>query len=155
MKAKCQSRRNDIAASIRTALFATFGEERLERVDNITPSLKMAEWKANEKTQTAYHQLFTDHALLTKIGYAVFKQYKSQELPTMHCAYVLAICDILLNPKSSGIKCNDKSVVRRVNVFLVSQALQYFKVEELPLKCFANILLSEPTKAKTQSPRRS
>ena len=117
MKAKCQSRRNDIAASIRTALFATFGEERLERVDNTTPLLKIAKWKANEKTQTAYHQLFTDHALLTKIGYAVFKQYKSQELPTMHCAYVLAICDILLNPKSSDIKCNDKSIVRHVNAF--------------------------------------
>ena len=155
MKAKCRSRRNDIAASIRTALFATFGEDRLECVDNTTPSVKIAEWKASEKTQTAYHQLFTDHALLTKIEYAVFKQYKGQELPTMHCAYMLAICDILLNPKSSGIKCNDKSVVRRVNAFLVSQTLQYFKVEELPLKDFAIIILSEPTKAKIQSRRKS
>ena len=100
-------------------MFAAFGEERLDFVDGTTTSVRLAEWKTSEKTQNAYHELFQNHELLTKIGYAVFKQYKETELPTMHCAYILAICDILLNPKSSGIKCNDKSVVRRVNAFLV------------------------------------
>jgi len=100
-------------------MFATFGEERLEYVDSTTTSLKLAEWKTSEKTQNAYLELFHNHELLTKIGYTAFKQYKESELPTLHCAYILAICDILLNPKSSGIKCNDKSVVRRVNAFLV------------------------------------
>ena len=101
-------------------MFATFSEQRLDFVDNNTSSVKIAEWKTCEKTRAAYVELFTNHELLTKIGYNVFKQYKDKELPTMHCAYVLAICDILLNPKSSGIKCNDKSVVRRVNAFLVN-----------------------------------
>src|SRR3989337_852028 len=100
-------------------MFATFGEQHLDYVDGTTASTKIVEWKTSEKTQAAYHELFQNHELLTKIGFAVFKQYKETELPTMHCAYVLAICDILLNPKSSGIKCNDKSVVRRVNAFLV------------------------------------
>lgn len=100
-------------------MFATFGEQRLDYVDSNTSALKIAEWKMSGKTQAAYHELFQKHELLTKIGYSVFKGYKEKELPTMHCAFVLAICDILLNPKSSGIKCNDKSVVRRVNAFLV------------------------------------
>jgi hypothetical protein len=100
-------------------MFSTFGEHRLEYVDGTTSSVKLAEWKMSEKTQAAYRKLFRNHELLTKIGYAVFKKYKEEELPTMHCAYVLAICDILLNPKSSRIKCNDKSVIRRVNAFLV------------------------------------
>ena len=100
-------------------MFATFGDQRLDYVDGTTPSIKLVEWKTSEKTQAAYRALFSDHELLTKIGYTVFKGYKEKELPTMHCAYVLAICDILLNPKSSGIKCNDKSVVKRVNAFLV------------------------------------
>jgi hypothetical protein len=104
-------------------MFAVFGEQQLERVDNNTSSVKIAEWKQDPKTQAAYQALFTNHDLLTKIGYAVFKQYKNKELPTMHCAFVLAICDILLNPKSSGIKCNDKSVTRRINAFLVSQIM--------------------------------
>jgi hypothetical protein len=101
-------------------MFAAFGEHRLDRVDSSTPAVRLAEWKASEKTKKAYSELFSNHDLLSKIGYGVFKQYKEKELPTMHCAYVLAICDILLNPKSSGIKCNDKSVVRRINAFLVN-----------------------------------
>src|SRR5262249_13557332 len=102
-------------------MFAAFGEQRLDHVDSTTSPLKISEWKSSEKTRTAYKELFSNHELLTKIGHAVFKkQHKEKELPVMHCAYVLSICDILLNPKSSGIKCNDKSVVRRVNAFLVS-----------------------------------
>ena len=100
-------------------MFATFGNERLDFVDGTSTSVKVAEWKTSEKTRNAYHELFHNHELLTKIGYTAFKQYKELEFPMMHCAYILAICDILLNPKSSGIKCNDKSVVRRVNAFLV------------------------------------
>jgi hypothetical protein len=100
-------------------LFAAFGEERLERVDSTTSLAKLAEWKSSEKTKRAYNELFTNQELLSKIGYTVFKTYKEEELPTMHCAYILSICDILLNPKSSGIKCNDRSVVKRVNAFLV------------------------------------
>ena len=91
-------------------MFATFGDEKLERVDSSTSSIKLAEWKTSAKTRVAYNEIFTNHELLTRIGFNVFKQYKEKELLTMHCAYILSICDILLNPKSSGIKCNDKSV---------------------------------------------
>ena len=101
-------------------MFAAFGDNRLDRVDSTTPALRLAEWKASEKIRKAYSELFSNHDLLSKIGYGVFKQYREKELPTMHCAYVLSICDILLNPKSSGIKCNDKSVVRQINAFLVN-----------------------------------
>ncbi len=112
-------------------MFSVFGEQRLEYVDNNTSSVKIAEWKTSEKTRAAYGELFSNHELLTKIGYTVFKQYKEKNLPTMHCAYVLSICDILLNPKSLGIKCNDKSVARRVNAFMVNifagkTTLKYF-----------------------------
>ena len=120
MKAKCRSKRNDIAATIRGAMFAAFGEERLERVDNTTSPVKLAEWKNSERTKKAYEELFSNHDLLSKIGHNVFKSYKEKELPTMHCAYILSICDIVLNPTSSGIKCSDRSVVRRVNAFLVN-----------------------------------
>ena len=120
IKTKCRSKRNDIAANIRNAMFAAFGDEKLERVDSSTSSIKLAEWKTSEKTRLAYGEIFNNHELLTRIGFNVFKQYKKKELPTMHCAYILSICDILLNPKSSGIKCNDKSVARRVHAFLVN-----------------------------------
>ena len=69
-------------------MFSVFGEQRLEYVDNNTSSVKIAEWKTSEKTRVAYGELFSNHELLTKIGYTVFKQYKEKDLPTMHCAYV-------------------------------------------------------------------
>ncbi|UZO25771.1 uncharacterized protein OCT59_018030 [Rhizophagus irregularis] len=43
IKTKCRSRRNDFAASIRSAMFSVFGEQRLERIDNNSPSMKIAE----------------------------------------------------------------------------------------------------------------
>lgn len=101
-------------------MFSAFGENRLERVNSTTPALKLSEWKMSDKTRAAYEEIFTNSELLSKIGYSVFKQYKEESLPKMHCAYILSICDILLNPRSSGIKCNDKSVIRRINAFLVN-----------------------------------
>ena len=101
-------------------MFAAFGEQQLDRIDNTTFPLKLSEWKSSEKTRAAYSELFSNHDLLTKIGQSVFRQYKEKKLPSIYCAYVLSICDIFLNPKSSGIKCNDKSVVRRINTFLVN-----------------------------------
>lgn len=100
-------------------MFATFGNDLLERVDSTTSPQKLSDWKSSEKTKNAYASLFTNHQLLSTIGYTVFKQLKEDDLPPMHCAYILSICDIMLNPKSSGIKCNDRSVVRRLNAFLV------------------------------------
>src|ERR1041385_7826905 len=116
-------------------MFSAFGEDRLERVDNTTSPAKLAEWKTSERTKKAYKDLFANHDLLSRIGHNVFKSYKEKELPTMHCAYILAICDIVLNPRSSGIKCNDRSVVRRVNAFLVNirnfPKLNYFLITEI------------------------
>ncbi|PKY49687.1 hypothetical protein RhiirA4_465768 [Rhizophagus irregularis] len=60
-------------------MFAAFGKEKLDRINSTILPLKIAKWK-----------------------------YKEKELLTIHYAYILAICDILLNPKSSSIKCNDK-----------------------------------------------
>jgi len=110
-------------------MFAAFGEERLERVDSTTSPKILAEWKASEKTKKAYTDLFANQDMLSRIRYSVFKSYKEKDLPPMHCAYILSICDILLNPRSSGIKCNDKSVARRVNMFLVMFA--NFKISKL------------------------
>ena len=32
-------------------MFAAFGDNRLDRVDSTTPALRLAEWKASEKTR--------------------------------------------------------------------------------------------------------
>ncbi|RIB06570.1 hypothetical protein C2G38_2277035 [Gigaspora rosea] len=118
VKTKCRSKRNDIAASIRHTLFSVFNEENLDRIDSNISPIKLAEWKSSLKTKAAYEKLFKDQQILLKIGYTVFKQYENKELPPLHCAFILSICDILLNPKSLSIKCNDKSVMRRVDAFL-------------------------------------
>ncbi|KAF0517620.1 hypothetical protein F8M41_016886 [Gigaspora margarita] len=115
---ECHSKRNDIAAAIRHTLFSVFNEEHLDHIDSNISPIKLAEWKSSVKTKAAYEELFKDQQILLKIGYTVFKQYKNKELPPLHCAFILSICDILLNPKSLNIKCSDKSVMRRVDAFL-------------------------------------
>ena len=102
-------------------MFAAFGDEKLERVDSSTSSIKLAEWKTSAKIHVAYNEIFTNHELLTRIGFNVFKQYKEKELPMMHYAYILSICDILLNPKS------DKSVVRMMRTCIFGKYSQNFE----------------------------
>ena len=124
LKTKCWSKRNDLASSIRNAIFSSFEEDRLERVDNNTPTKCLAQWKTSTATRDAYAELFENHDLLQSIGHLVFKSFRGKELPTMHCAFVCSICDILLNPACSGIKCNDRSVTCRVEAFMVNYQLK-------------------------------
>ncbi|GBC35770.2 hypothetical protein GLOIN_2v1867789 [Rhizophagus irregularis DAOM 181602=DAOM 197198] len=88
---KCRSKQNDLAANIQNTMFSNFGEQKLERVDSSASSKKIAEWK---------------------------KSAKISELPPEHWVYVLTICDIVLNPSSPGIKCNDKLVLKRVDFLM-------------------------------------
>ena len=104
-------------------MFAAFGDNRLDRVDSTTPALRLAEWKASEKTRKAYSELFSNHDLLSKIGYGVFKQYREKELPTMHCAYVLSICDILLNRAPHGY--GSIQVTRQVDPKYSGQVIKF------------------------------
>src|SRR5271163_2309939 len=102
---------------IRNAIFIVFEEDQLKKVNNNTSSHHLAEWKSSEKTYAAYDILFGNKEMLINIGYATFKRYYSKSLLTMHCTYVISICNILLSPYSFGIKCNDKSVTKCVFIF--------------------------------------
>ena len=77
--------------------------------------------------------------MTTKITSSVFKSYEGSELPPEHWVYVLlAICDIVLNPSSPGIKCNDKLVLKRVDFLMV--IITFISTLKLKsLKYFANI----------------
>ena len=80
-------------------MFVNFGE-RLDHIDNNSSAAKIVEWKSSERTKAAYKALFSEEELLNTIGQVVFKQYRDKDLPTIYCAYIIAICDILLNPKA-------------------------------------------------------
>ncbi|UZO26486.1 uncharacterized protein OCT59_018708 [Rhizophagus irregularis] len=138
IKNKCRSKRNDLAANIRNTMFSNFSEQKLERVDSSASSKKIAEWKKSAKTREAYQELFENQGILTKITSFVFKSYEGSELPPEHWVYVLAICDIVLNPSSPGIKCNDKLVLKRVDFLMV--IITFISTLTLKiLKYFANI----------------
>jgi hypothetical protein len=112
-------------------MFSNFGEQRLERVDNNTPSVKLIDWKKSVKTREAHNELFRNHEILTKITTSVFKSFKNKEIPPLHFAYVLSICDIVLNPKSLSIKCNDKSVLRRVEFLMVNYNVRHNTLQNI------------------------
>jgi hypothetical protein len=101
-------------------MFSNFGEQNLERVDGNASSAKITEWKKDSKTREAFNKLFSNHEILQKITTTIFKLQKGNDITSLHFAYVLSICDIVLNPKSPGIKCNDKSVKKRMDFLLVN-----------------------------------
>ena len=68
----------------------------------------------------AHNELFRNYNILVKIATSIFKSFKNKEIPALHFTYVLSICDIVLNPKSLSIKCNDKSVLSRIEFFIVN-----------------------------------
>ncbi|CAG8679298.1 24483_t:CDS:2, partial [Dentiscutata erythropus] len=115
LKNKCRNKRNDIASTIRNATFTVLN---IGRVDNNISATKLSEWKASKETCNAYNSLFENDELITSICLLAFKQFRGNSLPPIHCAYTMAILDILLNPTSSSIRCTNKAIARRVHVLM-------------------------------------
>ena len=100
-------------------MFSNFREQKLECVNSNASFSKITEWKKDTKTREAFNELFNNREILQKITTTVFKSQKGNDITSLHFAYVLSICDIVLNPKSPGIKCNDKSVKNRMDFLMV------------------------------------
>ncbi|CAG8525473.1 30940_t:CDS:2 [Racocetra persica] len=110
-----------------------FTDDQLEIVDSTTSSLKLVEWKNCKKTHDVYNSLFENNELITSICLLAFRQFYDKSPPPMHCAYTMAICDILLNLTSSSIKCSDKSVTRR-EAYKMNQSISQEKLAEIALE---------------------
>ena len=111
-------------ANIRDAIFNTFGQERLPNLSHNASAQAIIEWKQNPLVAQCYQELFVPDEdgifISTRIARNAFNETGVPELTNDHLALCLTVCDIVLNPDSSGIVCSDREVRKRMKHYLVS-----------------------------------
>ncbi|CAG8853005.1 25243_t:CDS:1, partial [Gigaspora margarita] len=80
-------------------------------------------WKKSEQVAQCFRTLFeyNENGILwiTIIARSVFSIAAVPILTNHHCAFTLAVCDIILNSRSQTIVCTEKRMKCRMEQYLV------------------------------------
>jgi hypothetical protein len=114
-------RRSAIAKDIRLALFKIFSEVPKIKAN---AGIKIIEWKRNPWVAKAYTSLWkVDDTGLPMINTIIMKAMPREDkdvcLKPSIIAFTLAICSIVLNPRSKDIRCTEEAIRKRCSIFLV------------------------------------
>ena len=113
-----------VLASIRSAIWKTFGAERLPVLPSNSSAAGIIAWKQASETIACFDALFERNNdglyWIAVIARAAFNEATVPTLTHTHCAFTLAVCDILLNPASKAIVCTEKRMKRRMERYIVS-----------------------------------
>ena len=120
-------------SSVRNSMFRIFGPERLPPLPSNANPQSIIEWKQDAKVNQCYKDLFLADSdgiyWSTKIARGAFNEISVLNLSNYHIAFTLSVCDIFLNPSSSGIHCYEKQVKRRMEHYLVSERYLLMAIE--------------------------
>ena len=110
--------------NVRAAVWHVFGCERLPPLKKNAVPADIVSWKQSEEVLDCYRALFEMNEegvfWVSIIARAAFSMVAVPILSNEHCAFTLAVCDILLNPKSRSVTCSEKRLMRRIERYLVS-----------------------------------
>jgi hypothetical protein len=110
--------------NVRSAIWHVFGCERLPLLKSNAVVSNIVRWKQSEEVASCYRSLFEQNESgafwVAVIARSAFSTTAVPTLSDEHCAFTLAVCDILLNPKSKGIICKESKMKRHMERFLVS-----------------------------------
>ncbi|CAG8837471.1 32249_t:CDS:1, partial [Gigaspora margarita] len=77
-----------------------------------TSTAEIIRWKESPQVDNCYRALFEKNServfWVSIIARTVFSIVAIPTLTNYHCAFTLAVCDILLNPQSKTVLCKDK-----------------------------------------------
>jgi len=111
-------------SSVRNAMWRVFGAERLPPLRSNASAADVIQWKQSQPVIAAFDSLFQQNAegvfWITAIARAAFSETAVPNITSTHCAFTLAVCDILLNPQSKGTVCTEKRIKRRMARYIVS-----------------------------------
>ena len=103
-------------ANVRSATWRVFGSEKLPPLQSNALLSDIIAWKQAQKTIACFNALFErnddDHYWITVIAQTAFNEVMVPTLSHAHCAFALAVCDILLNPVFKEIICTEKRMKR-------------------------------------------
>ncbi|RIB07696.1 hypothetical protein C2G38_2213671 [Gigaspora rosea] len=81
--------------------------------------LGVLSWKESPQAKRYFHALFeqNDEGVfwISLIARTAFSTVAVPVMTDHHCAFTLAVCDILLNPRSQNIVCTEKRMKRRMS----------------------------------------
>src|SRR6185437_2962693 len=110
--------------NVRHSIWKVFGYEKLPPLKSGAAAEEIIRWKESEEVATCFRALFeeNDNSVLwvSVIARTAFSTNAVPTLSNEHCAFTLAVCDILLNPRSRNMICTEKRMKRRMEKYLVS-----------------------------------
>src|SRR5947209_19334695 len=119
-----KNHRGTALASVRSAVWKTFGTSKLPPLNTSASAQDIIAWKQSSETIACFDCLFEKNAddvfWVTIIARATFTEAAVPNLTSCHCAFTLAVCDILLNPASKSTTCTEKRMKRRMDRYIVS-----------------------------------
>jgi len=111
-------------SNVRNAMWKVFGVEKLPPLRSNASAADVIKWKQSEPVVDTFTSLFEKNSddvfWITAIARAAFTETAVPNLTNAHCAFTLAVCDILLNPQSKGTICTEKRIKRRMARYIVS-----------------------------------
>ena len=110
--------------NVRNSIWKVFGVEKLPLLKSNAGASEIVRWKQSVEVADCFRSLFVQNESGAYwIDLIARNAFSTAAVPTLthdHCAFTLAVCDIILNPWSRSVKCTEKRMKRRVEKFLVS-----------------------------------
>ncbi|RIB28660.1 hypothetical protein C2G38_2028374 [Gigaspora rosea] len=119
---KIKNHRGSMLQQVRTAIWNVFGSERLPALQKNPSAATIVKWKESREVSDCHRLLFelktADTFWVTTIARASFTEVAAPVLTDEHCAFTLAVCDIILKPRSKGVVCFDKRMKCHIAKYL-------------------------------------
>jgi hypothetical protein len=116
--------RGSALQNVRSAIWSVFGRERLPRLRSNASAEDIVRWKQSQEVYDCYCALYEQDNKgvfwVAIIARTAFSMAAAPTLTNHHCAFTLAVCDIILNPQSKNIVCSESRIKRRMVRYLVS-----------------------------------
>ncbi|RIB17040.1 hypothetical protein C2G38_2038086 [Gigaspora rosea] len=98
--------------NVRHAIWRIFGSEKLPSLNSNASAPEIVNWKKSSQVAACFRSLFeqTESGVYwtDMIARSAFSTAAVPTITPEHCAFTLAVCVIILNPKSKYVKCNEK-----------------------------------------------
>ncbi|RIB03789.1 hypothetical protein C2G38_2224063 [Gigaspora rosea] len=108
--------------NVENSIWKVFGVEKLTLLKSNAGASEIVRWKQSVEVADCFCSLFVQNESgVYWINLIARNAFSTAMVPTLthdHCAFTLAVCDIILNPRSQSVKYMEKHIKCRVEKFL-------------------------------------
>ncbi|CAG8685084.1 4912_t:CDS:2, partial [Ambispora leptoticha] len=119
---KIKNNRGAVLQSVRSAVWRVFGREKLPPLKSNAAAAAIVSWKESQAVSNCYRMLFEKDNKGTLWVYTIARTaFSAVAVPTLtsaHCAFMLVVCDILLNPRLQNVQCTERRMKRCIEKYL-------------------------------------